>query len=184
MRATFAPSTFDRDLRRNVRRRSCRSYRASHADQAGWRRARDDARLHPDPGRRRESRVVHRRGFRAAACRGPRVTGNGTAPAFPSPTAVNTRHSPLLQGVHPHFAGSLIDGCFMPDPRSLVTGPRIVLWIHGHTHDSSNYRCRCTRVLCSPRGQVQHGLAQNAVFDPGLVIDTDTPQTRAWRPTS
>jgi hypothetical protein len=39
--------------------------------------------------------------------------------------------------------------------------------MHGHTHDSADYRVGETRVVCNPRG---YGL-ENPSYDPALVIE-------------
>jgi hypothetical protein len=47
----------------------------------------------------------------------------------------------------------------------------VQLWIHGHTHDSFDYRLNGTRVLCNPRGYARDGVNENPMFDPQLVIE-------------
>jgi len=41
------------------------------------------------------------------------------------------------------------------------------LWVHGHVHDSFDYRVGRTRVLCNPRGCGD----ENRDFNPGLVVE-------------
>jgi Icc-related predicted phosphoesterase len=45
------------------------------------------------------------------------------------------------------------------------------LWLHGHTHDSFDYRVGATRVVANPRGYAPGGQIENASFDPDLVIE-------------
>jgi predicted phosphodiesterase len=46
------------------------------------------------------------------------------------------------------------------------------LWIHGHTHDSFDYREERCRVVCNPRGYRRRSQAfENAGFLPGLVVE-------------
>lgn len=87
------------------------------------------------------------------------------------PTVVITHHAPSAMSIHPRFADSLLNTCFVSDAEDLLDGSRAVLWIHGHTHDSFDYRCRGTRVVCNPRGYARDGVNENAVFDPGLTIE-------------
>lgn len=89
--------------------------------------------------------------------------------AFDGPTVVVTHHAPSPRSIHPRFADSLINGCFVSDLEHLMGGDRVRLWIHGHTHDSADYTVRGTRVLCNPRGYVVQGVRENAAFDPTLV---------------
>ena len=86
------------------------------------------------------------------------------------PTVVITHHAPSPRSIHPRFAGSPLNGCFVSDASRLLDG-RATLWIHGHTHDSFDYVTGDTRVVCNPRGYVIDGVAENPRFDPGLVIE-------------
>jgi len=87
------------------------------------------------------------------------------------PTVVITHHAPSRLSIHPRFAGSLINACFVSDAEHLLGGDRVQLWIHGHTHDSFDYRVKGTRVVCNPRGYAKNGVNENALFDPNLVVD-------------
>jgi hypothetical protein len=86
-------------------------------------------------------------------------------------TVVITHHAPSPKSIHPRFAGSPLNACFVSDAERLVDGRRCVLWIHGHTHDSFDYRLNGTRVLCNPRGYAKGGVNENRRFDPGLVLE-------------
>ena len=90
---------------------------------------------------------------------------------FDGPTVVITHHAPSPQSIHPRFAGSLLNGCFVSDLERLMGADRVRLWIHGHTHDSFDYTVRGTRVLCNPRGYVMQGVGENPAFDPALVVE-------------
>jgi hypothetical protein len=59
--------------------------------------------------------------------------------------------------------------CFVSDAESLLAG--VDLWVHGHTHDSFDYRVGTTRVLCNPRGYARDGMVENPRFDPGLGVE-------------
>ncbi len=89
---------------------------------------------------------------------------------FDGPTVVVTHHAPSPRSIHPRFAGSLLNGCFVSDLERLMGAERVALWVHGHTHDSFDYTVRGTRVLCNPRGYVLQGVGENAAFDPALVV--------------
>ena len=52
-----------------------------------------------------------------------------------------------------------------------VAASRARLWIHGHTHDSFDYRLNETRVVCNPRGYATEGVNENPWFDLNLVVD-------------
>ena len=86
-------------------------------------------------------------------------------------TVVVTHHAPSPRSIHPRFAGSVINACFISDAERLIDGARADLWIHGHTHDSFDYTVNGTRVLCNPRGYAKDGVNENARFDADLVVE-------------
>jgi predicted phosphodiesterase len=93
------------------------------------------------------------------------------ATACDGPTVVITHHAPSLRSIHPRFAGSPLNACFVSDAEDLLDGGRAALWIHGHTHDSFDYVVNGTRVVCNPRGYARNGVNENPAFDPDLCID-------------
>ena len=93
------------------------------------------------------------------------------AEPFAGTTVVVTHFAPSVGSVAPRFAGSSLNACFVSDLEGLVEKSGAVLWVHGHTHDSFDYRIGGTRVLANPRGYVKDGKAENAAFDPGLTVN-------------
>jgi predicted phosphodiesterase len=89
------------------------------------------------------------------------------------PTVVITHHAPARESVHARFADSPVNPCFVSDAAHLMGAARVRLWIHGHTHDSFDYRVAGTRVICNPRGYAKDGVDENASFDPALVVDVE-----------
>jgi predicted phosphodiesterase len=87
------------------------------------------------------------------------------------PTVVITHHAPSRESIHPRFSGSLLNACFVSDAQALVEASGARLWIHGHTHDSFDYRIGGTRVLCNPRGYAKDGVNENPLFDPDLTVE-------------
>lgn len=92
---------------------------------------------------------------------------------FPGPTVVITHHAPSRRSIHPRFTNSLLNVCFIADVEFLMGAERVVLWIHGHTHDSFNYAVNGTHVVCNPRGYARNGVNENALFEPELIISLD-----------
>lgn len=92
------------------------------------------------------------------------------AEPFPGRTVVITHHAPSPRSIHPRFADSLLNACFISDVEHLLNGTAC-LWVHGHTHDSFDYAVNGTRVVCNPRGYARNGINENARFDPDFVID-------------
>jgi predicted phosphodiesterase len=93
------------------------------------------------------------------------------ATPHPGPTVVVTHHAPSRSSIHPRFAGSPLNACFVSDAEHLLDGTRARLWIHGHTHDSFDYVVNGTRVVCNPRGYAGNGVNENLLFDPDLVVE-------------
>ena len=107
----------------------------------------------------------------AALCR-ENVAWLSRALATPheGPTVIVTHHAPTPQSIHPRFAGSPVNPAFISDLTSFVDQSDAALWVHGHTHDSFDYRVGRTRVLCNPRGYCFEGRIENTAFDPQLVV--------------
>lgn len=87
------------------------------------------------------------------------------------PTVVITHHAPSRKSIHPRFADSLLNACFVSDAERLVDGGRARLWVHGHTHDSFDYLLNGTRVVCNPRGYAKNGVNENPLFDPDFLVE-------------
>jgi predicted phosphodiesterase len=98
---------------------------------------------------------------------------NRLAERHAGPTVVITHHAPSPRSIHPRFANSLMNACFVSDAERLIDGSRARLWIHGHTHDSFDYFLNGTRVLCNPRGYAKDGVNENPSFDANLLAALD-----------
>jgi len=86
------------------------------------------------------------------------------------PTIVVSHHAPGPQSVHERFAGSALNACFTSELEQRILAWQPAFWLHGHMHDSADYRIGATRVLCNPRGYARGGNAENASFDPRLTF--------------
>jgi predicted phosphodiesterase len=128
-----------------------------------------------------QAREVHRNGSRPRALT-PEDTAllhaterawlrEQLAAPFDGPTIVVTHHGPSSNSVAPRWASDWLSPAFSSDlPDAFFEVP--ALWIHGHTHNSRDYRRGRTRVLCNPRGyQLRTGTFENDAFDPALVIE-------------
>lgn len=93
------------------------------------------------------------------------------AQPFDGPTVVITHHAPSRGSIHPRFAGSPVNACFVSDAQHLLGADRVQLWVHGHTHDSFDYSVAGTRVVCNPRGYARDGVNENPAFDPDFTIE-------------
>ena len=94
----------------------------------------------------------------------------------PGPTVGITHFAPSLRSVAPQFAGSPVNACFVSDLDAHILRWQPALWLHGHTHDSFDYRIGSTRIVCNPRGYARRTTPdgplelENARFNPGLVL--------------
>ena len=93
------------------------------------------------------------------------------AQAHAGPTVVVTHHAPSRRSIHPRFADSLLNACFVSDAEHLIDGGRARLWVHGHTHDSFDYALNGARIVCNPRGYAKDGANENPLFDPNFVVE-------------
>ena len=93
------------------------------------------------------------------------------------PTVVITHHAPSRHSIHPRFAGSLLNACFVSDAVHLLRADRVSLWIHGHTHDSFDHRVNGTRVVCNPRGYARGGVNENPAFDANFIVEVNEAGT-------
>lgn len=82
---------------------------------------------------------------------------------------VVTHHLPAEESVHPKYKGSALNDFFLCDVRNTIAIAQPTLWIHGHTHESCDYRIGRTRVVCNPYGYAGHEV--NASFDAGKTVE-------------
>jgi predicted phosphodiesterase len=83
-------------------------------------------------------------------------------------TIVVTHHLPLRQSIPSKYRLSNLNPSFASDLGDLM-GPRVAVWVHGHTHESFDYVVNGTRVVCNPRGYIP--MEPNEAFDPLLTLD-------------
>lgn len=87
------------------------------------------------------------------------------------PTVVVTHFAPSTGSVAARFAGSPLNACFVSDLDERIRRWQPLAWLHGHVHDSFDYRLGDTRVVANPRGYAPQGKTENAAFAPALTID-------------
>lgn len=100
------------------------------------------------------------------------------AEQFDGTTVVVTHHAPHPGSIHPRYADMPINAAFISDLTPLVE--KTALWIHGHVHDSFDYRVGGARVVANPRGYARNRRAaetsaglewENAMFNPTLTVE-------------
>lgn len=65
-------------------------------------------------------------------------------------TVVISHHGPHPLSVHPRYAGDPVNAAFVSDLSELL--PKADLWLHGHVHDSFDYKVGKCRVVANPLG--------------------------------
>lgn len=100
------------------------------------------------------------------------------AQPFAGATVVITHHGVHPHSIHPRFAGSPLNPGFISDLSPLLA--QADLWIHGHVHDSFDYRIGDCRVVTNPRGYalnlrqaqtLEQIEWENPAFVPALVVE-------------
>lgn len=100
------------------------------------------------------------------------------AEPFSGSTVVCTHHAPHPNSIHAMYEDNAANPAFISDLSRLL--PAVDLWIHGHVHNSFDYRVGRCRVVANPRGyalnrrqaeRVTDLQWENAAFDPRLVIE-------------
>ncbi|MBO9538908.1 metallophosphoesterase family protein [Herbaspirillum sp.] len=89
---------------------------------------------------------------------------------FDGRTVVITHMAPSLRSVAQRYAQDLVSAAFSSNLDALVE--RADLWVHGHTHDSFDYRVGDCRVVCNPCGYLRRdGTPENERYDPDLIVE-------------
>jgi Icc-related predicted phosphoesterase len=82
-------------------------------------------------------------------------------------TVVITHHAPSRTSLSDFFRDSLLSAAYASDLEQLIDALKPDIWIHGHTHQSSDYLISATRIVCNPHGYGR----ENPSFKPTLLID-------------
>ena len=71
---------------------------------------------------------------------------------------VVTHHCPSDKSVHDKYrADTIMNGGFRSNLDDFIAyRPQIRLWVHGHTHEDFDYVISETRIVCNPRGYINH----------------------------
>lgn len=99
------------------------------------------------------------------------------AEPFEGKTVVVSHHGPHWNSVHPKYRASGINGGFSSQLPHLLA--HADYWLHGHTHDSFDYKVEGCRVLANPHGYpmqrwgatVRDIKRENPAFDPALTFE-------------
>lgn len=89
------------------------------------------------------------------------------AEPFDGATVVVTHHAPHPGSIHSRYKSDLLTAAYVSDLTAVIEAGRADLWVHGHVHESFDYRVGATRVICNPHG---YG-TENGRFEPALVVE-------------
>jgi len=82
---------------------------------------------------------------------------------------VVTHHLPVWQSVPEQWKGHQSNRFFVCDMSELILDRKPQIWIHGHTHNSFDYKAGNTRVICNPYGYF--GYSMNEEFNPQFSVE-------------
>lgn len=82
---------------------------------------------------------------------------------------VVTHHLPSFQSIPKQHHGDDLNGAYASELFEDIADTKPDVWIHGHTHGSSDYMLADTRVICNPRGY--EGEALNPDFNHSFIIE-------------
>lgn len=91
-----------------------------------------------------------------------------TSGDFEGKTVVVTHHAPSPLSIAPRFRNEATSAAFASDLVPLIERRQPTLWVHGHVHESLDYKIGATQVVCNPKG---YDRFPNATFQPDLVIE-------------
>lgn len=77
---------------------------------------------------------------------------------FAGQTVVISHMPPSERSIPDRYKDSILSAAFASRLDDLVI--RADLWVHGHLHDSFDYRIGACRVVCNPRGYPRDGRAR------------------------
>ena len=85
---------------------------------------------------------------------------------------VISHHVPSMQSIELKYIGSKLTSAGYVDSQAMQHfGEKAKVWIHGHTHSSSDYELYGTRVLANPRGYARDGHSENSKFNIDATVE-------------
>lgn len=88
----------------------------------------------------------------------------------PERTIVMTHHAPSGQSLRTEDRTKSLSCAYASNLDSFISQHQPRLWVHGHLHNSSDYRIGRTRVICNPQGYPGE---ENPDFQKELIIDLE-----------
>lgn len=88
---------------------------------------------------------------------------------FDGKTVVVTHMAPSFFSVPDRFKSDIVSAAYASNLDDLVA--KTDLWVHGHTHDSFDYRIGNGRVVCNPCGYKTRSGPENPAFNPNYILE-------------
>lgn len=96
------------------------------------------------------------------------------------PDVVVTHHAPSLRSIHlDRYGDTPLNLAYATDLEWLIRDLKPQIWIHGHTHQSEDYRVGDTRIISNARGYA--GPEENRNFNPDYTIDIEHKNNESVR---
>lgn len=89
--------------------------------------------------------------------------------AFNGPTVVITHTAVHWNSILPKYRADPVTAAFVSDMSATIEAFRPTLWVHGHVHNSCDYRVGGTRIVCNPHG---YG-PENPDFDGAFTVEIE-----------
>lgn len=141
-----------------------------------------DHALYGDPERARKAAKSQMNDFRRIRGLTPSQTENlhresvrlllEAASTLPPHTrlVVVTHHAPSPKCIAPQYVGIIVNPSFASDLTQVIRDTKPILWIHGHTHASVDFKEGLTRVVCNPRGYPIRSSWENEDYDANFIV--------------
>lgn len=84
---------------------------------------------------------------------------------------IMTHHAPSSESVGERFIGHSSNAYFHSNLDEYIMDQPIDVWVHGHMHNSSDYKIGNTRVICNPRGYQSSYCEEKTNFNSTLTIE-------------
>lgn len=79
-----------------------------------------------------------------------------------------SHHAPSFQSIHPRYKNSNLNYAYASDLEQIILDLKPKYWIHGHVHDTFDYKIDETRIICNPVGYVHE---RNPNYNPTLILE-------------
>lgn len=88
---------------------------------------------------------------------------------FTGKTVLVSHHLLTEYSINPQYSNDPLNPAYASNLTNLIGNSDISLYIHGHTHSSSNFILNGTRVVCNPFGYLNYDVNPN--FNSELIIE-------------